>query len=371
MEELSRLQIQRLRGIEVQVQDYIRELITSGQIKSETRLPPTEQLAGLWGVGTMTVQKALTPLVKEGLLIRRPKSGTFVRKREERLTCVGIYDVTAVGGSLYGLALHAALKEELMQTGIEADVWIDPRSHEQSAEPWAPFLKAATNREFQALIAVGIATPRWRWLSKMPVPAAFQGFVANIPSCVDFDMPQFAELGLRELAKQGCQSVGLIAPLTTDIMPPGGLHDLHGGFFERFIKVSQELGLTIKNPWMRLLPHAGAMRGHSQEKFGYEQFLELWRLKERPDGLIVYPDTAARGAILAARERQVRVPGDLKVVLHKNESIELLCPMPATLAISSERKMAKALMAQVQKQFRGERCEPISLPFRLMALETA
>ena len=67
--------------------------------------------------------------------------------------------------------------------------------------------------------------------------------------------------------------------------------------------------------------------------------------------------------ISAVLERQVRVPAELKLVMHKNESVALLCPVPATWLVSSERAIAKALLAQVQRQLRGERCEPIAIPF--------
>ena len=73
------------------------------------------------------------------------------------------------------------------------------------------------------------------------------------------------------------------------------------------------------------------------------------------------------GVIMALQAQQVRVPEDLKLVLHKNEAIDLLCPVPATFAVSSERAVARALIEQVQKQFRGEPVEPMSLPFRLLA----
>ena len=71
--------------------------------------------------------------------------------------------------------------------------------------------------------------------------------------------------------------------------------------------------------------------------------------------------------MMAIREKQVRVPEDLKLALGKNETIDLFCPMPATFVVASEREMARALIEQVQKQFRGESCERISLPFKLVA----
>ena len=76
------------------------------------------------------------------------------------------------------------------------------------------------------------------------------------------------------------------------------------------------------------------------------------------------PDTVARGVVLALREKQVRVPQELKLVLHKNESLDLFCPMPVTFMVSNERETARALIEQVQKQFRGESCERILLPHR-------
>ena len=72
---------------------------------------------------------------------------------------------------------------------------------------------------------------------------------------------------------------------------------------------------------------------------------------------------------MAIREKQVRVPEDLKLVLHKNETIDLFCPMPATFVVANERETARALIEQIQKQFRGESCERILLPFKLMAHE--
>ena len=151
-------------------------------------------------------------------------------------------------------------------------------------------------------------------------------------------------------------------------MDPDGSHNIYFYLLEHFTDFAGELGLTLKNDWMRVFQnHPDGVRG--QEHFGYEQFLELWSQPEKPDGLLVFADVVARGAILAIREKQLRLPEDLKLALHKNETIDLFCPMPATFVISSEREMARALIEQVQKQFRGESCERISLPFKIVAHE--
>lgn len=365
MDALLGLQIQRVRGIRVQVEDYVRDLITSGRLKEETRLPPTEELAGLWGVGTMTIQKALTPLVKEGLLIRRPKSGTFVRKREERLTCVAVLDGVAVHDSPYKMAVHQALQEELQQAGIEMDLWLDPRPAEQLGEPWRPFLHAAAHREFQAVIVTGTSTLHLPWHTKLPVPTAFAAG-PDLSNSVTWDIEQFAELSVQILAQQGCRSVGLIFPAVA--ASPGGARHRYTGFYEHLMDRVGELGLTLKNEWVRTPPAqlTTPTPGNvtvTPEQFGHKEFLRLWELPERPEGLIVYPDMVARGVILGLLDKQVQTPEELKLVLHKNEAVDLYCPLSATFVVSSERKLAQALIAQVQKQFHGTSCAQIRVGF--------
>ena len=123
-----------------------------------------------------------------------------------------------------------------------------------------------------------------------------------------------------------------------------------------FIDIASDLGLKVKNEWTSLFqPAFGEI--HHQEHFGYKQFMKLWSQPEKPKGLLVFTDIIARGVIMAIREKQVRVPEELKLALHKNELSDLFCPMPATFVVSSERETARALIEQVQKQFRGESCE--------------
>ena len=346
-----------------QITDYLRNEIYEGNLKPGEKLPANLELAARWQTHGNTIQRAMEPLVKEGLLTRTPRVGTFVRQREEKLTRVGVFGHVAVNESLFVQALRKAVKDELNQAGIEMDLRVDPRPEKEFTEPWLPFLQAAANREFQAVIVTETNLMYLGWQSKLRVPTVFLGS-ENFPNQVNYDLEQFAEISLQALASQGCRSVGLITPLSTrtgDDRPAGHF----GHFFEHFIDVSRDLGLTIKDEWMRVASHEGAMRGRSYEGYGYEEFLKLWSQPERPEGLIVADNVAARGVILALQQQQVRVPEDLKLVLHKNESIDLLCPVPATFIVCSEREIAKALIDQVQKQFRGEQCQPVSIPYRL------
>ena len=362
----SEFKILESKRTQQQIAYYLREEIYSGNLKPGLKLPSTQELAVRWKTHRNTVQRAVVPLVKEGLLMRVPRVGTFVREREHKLTCMGVYNGTSAKDGPYTQAVQEVLRDELRKAGIEMDLWINSRPWEQRAEPWELLVRAAQRRRFQGFIGIGIGLPDLAWQQKLPVPSAFLGARPSFRHDVHSDSRQFVDASVRELARQGCRSAGFLAPImgAEESCYPDGSHTLYYEMVEHFMDLATDLGLTVKNDWVRVhhLSRPGAVR--DQEQFGYEAFLKLWSLPEKPEGLIVFPDTVVRGMLLALGQKQVRVPDELKLVLHKHESLDLFCPMPVTFMVSSERETAQALIEQVQKQFRGESCERILLPHR-------
>ncbi|NLZ28726.1 MAG: substrate-binding domain-containing protein [Firmicutes bacterium] len=66
------------RPLYVQLKDAIIRDIIEGRRPPGSRMPPTVQLAGEYGVCHKTVQAAMSALTREGLVTRRPRHGTFV-----------------------------------------------------------------------------------------------------------------------------------------------------------------------------------------------------------------------------------------------------------------------------------------------------
>jgi GntR family transcriptional regulator len=62
------------------IQEYIAELILSGKLAPETKIQSEREFSEDLGVSRMTVRRALTELVNEGLLERKHGSGTYVAK---------------------------------------------------------------------------------------------------------------------------------------------------------------------------------------------------------------------------------------------------------------------------------------------------
>ena len=186
--------LKRHLSYEQQVQEVIREKVISGEFAVGEKIPSSREIAASLGTAFCTVQRALSTLQKEGLLISSPRRGIFVQKREEKLTCVGVYGTSSIKGEPYSHAVREALNRELHDAGIETELWIDPRPVDQFGEPWKPLVKAVEQRRFQALIATETDLALFQWQRKLPMPMAFLGAPPSVPNNVDHDMRQFVEI---------------------------------------------------------------------------------------------------------------------------------------------------------------------------------
>ncbi|HTI32638.1 MAG TPA: GntR family transcriptional regulator, partial [Miltoncostaea sp.] len=75
------------------------------------RLPSTREIARRWGVGPVTVQRAIAQLVAEGLVETRPGAGNFVRHARPAAPVDRGWQTTALGParvdtSAYGWTLR-------------------------------------------------------------------------------------------------------------------------------------------------------------------------------------------------------------------------------------------------------------------------
>ena len=355
-----KLKIDRPRVVYRQIGEQIRALIINGDLKPGTKLPSSTDLAGKWQTHPATIHAALAPLVKEGLLTRQPKIGTFVSERSARLSTVGIYydsNIWQNQANAFKRAVHVELARLLDSRNIAVRVWFDPRSEKRRGETWAELAAAAERREIQAIIATDVPREVVTWLQ--PLPALCSYFTrAPVSNRVQLDFDQFASASVSLLRKQGCRSAGIVSIIEPERKKAAAGSD----FYHRFSALCRSQGIEVRNEWIRMAH--GFVRDESQEDFGYREFKEIWRQPQRPDGLVVFPDTSVTGLVLSVLEERVDVPRDLKLVVHKHAEINFLCPLEVSYLYSSTEEIAAALFSQIERQFRGEPCAPVILPFR-------
>jgi len=354
-----------------QVAAHVRSFIRSGRWPVDHRLPSTRALAEAFSVAPLNVQTGMQQLVREGLLTRVTGRGTFVRKTSRKLACIGVYDSCGVDTHAE-MAFSRRLLTELQGLGAAADidlrVFVDTRDRTTLCDkPPLDLANACAGGEIQGLITLSAEDNDWPWLNKLPVPLAAIVNWAQTGK-VQPDRSQLMDLAVRDLARRGCRSVGLLDISRVDMRAPNSLGARAVSMFKRR---SHELGVETRDAWM-LLPSPDFHDDFlTHEEYGYIRFKRLWSLAERPEGLVVIDDVVARGVLLALLEHRVHVPEELQLTIQRNRECKLLCPVPASFVELSVREVAAALMKDLSRQFNAVPRPVITVPFRLVPAERA
>ena len=71
------------RPIYLQVKESLRQLIISGVLTPESKLPSVREIAGTLAINPNTIQRAYRELEAEGYIVSVPGKGSFVAERGE------------------------------------------------------------------------------------------------------------------------------------------------------------------------------------------------------------------------------------------------------------------------------------------------
>ncbi len=345
--------------------DGLRNEILTGNFEPGSRLPSVRELAQTWKASVYTLQTVLGALSKEGWLQLRHGSGTFIVDPRKRFICAGIYQSWNIAESVttpFTRNLHFALLSRLEMLKKEVQIFTDSRPDKHQTELFPALAEAIGHRRIQCLIAPTVNRFNAKPLAKLSIPTAF---LSNTLSdhCVDYDTAGMLPEGVRRLAAMGCRSVGMMSSIIES-----GETDLFSGYYGTFERAVREMGLVLRRGWVRKARKFIS----SHELHGYQEFKSFWRLRHKPDGFLVYPDTAVKGVILAILEIGVRtVTRRMKFVFHRNAHVPILCPFPATWAVADEDRLADALVELIQKQLMGEKVAISSLPFQFKELRSS
>jgi DNA-binding LacI/PurR family transcriptional regulator len=339
------------------ISDGLRSQILSGAFSAGSQLPPIDDLAANWKTSRFTIQTALKVLVKEGWIHRRHGAGTYIADPKSRFLRAGIYHGVEIGSNdhpAFGRNLHFSLLKQFEKLNKGTEIFIDSRRESEQTKVLPQLAEAIQQQRIQCLVAPTLNAVNASSLAQLALPSAF---TANAFSrhWADFDQNSLLRRSLEVLAEQGCRSVGLMSHVL--------ISDFYlKGLYATFKQVAREKALHTQALWLR----APNQPVPDLERYGYEGFKRFWKLKEKPEGLVVYPDTVAKGVILAILEiGAAHVAKRLKLVFHRNSHIPILCPLPITWAVSNEDKLAEALVELILKQFNGEAVSRVFVPYSM------
>lgn len=357
---LDQIQISRPASARRQLAQSLRQMILSGQAAEGYKFPSNQELSDRWQVARSSIQAAMNALAKEGLIVRTRKRGTFVAGRSTKLTHIAVYlsgDIWHLPAATMRRTLVAMLVSELEKRRIVADMWIDPRPAAEQDKPWPEMVAAADQRRFGAIVMTSSTPEQQRWLARLPVPST--GLTRRpARNFVTIDFSGAERLAVSELAKQGCRSVGMVCAVP--ILESEQANRFSHISMEQFRRVALEAGMECRDEWFQIPARAQIVEADA-EQFGYTRMKRLLAMQPRPDGVLVFHDLVARGALMAVMKSKLSVPEELKLVLYRNVETGLFCPAAAAFLDVRIADIASAMVDSVLAQLKGEETEAITI----------
>jgi DNA-binding transcriptional regulator YhcF (GntR family) len=345
------------------IESSIRAKILSGSLPAGTALPAMQELARLWSSNYFTVHRALTPLVKEGLLARHKGVGTFVANTRRKLETVGIYygsDIISDPRSGYAIQLHRLLYQSLKAKGLKIHTWMDPRDNEEAAGSVLPDItRAIETQHIQALITIITQQESTDLLRRLPLPVAH--FSSSVKSHnIYFPSRTFLHRYLEHCRDEGRQRVAMIVSpslLETD-------HRKHArdtsASFAIFRNLCAREGLETRPQWFHLID-SGSITRKEESRQIHEAYGQLIRSqgKNRPDAVLVFPDNNLVTLHQTLSEQQRSFDSDLKIFSHRNDPLAFPMPEGPHYIALSLPSVAAGLTRLVLDASAGQPCPSI------------
>ncbi len=335
-----------------QIADDLKAKIKDGALKVDERLGSHRELATLYGVSLITVKKALSELIREGILYARVGKGTFVARtvppvNHEHHKSLGmvLWDLTEPFFSKIVQEVDALAYE----AGYNILLSLSAGQMEKEEKQIEHFQRIGVDGLIIAALNTDRhASPAIRALHKAQFPYVMVSYVEDSDIYfVGIDSEEGGYLATAHLIEQGFTRIGYVGT------PPGNkLSDVREAGYRRAMA---EHGLAIDPAWL-----AYTLEGPSWDRYeaGYAYGLRLGHQPDRPKALFVYNDVSALGVQRGLLESGLKIPDDVALVGFDDIERVALAPVPMTSVKQTTDEISRLAVESLLKRIRGQSVEP-------------
>lgn len=323
----------------VQLADVLRREIAAGVLPVGEKLGSIRELARRHDVSVITVKGALRQLSDEGLIVSRPRRGTFVTGASRTENTAPMNNVigmvlTDVGSPFFSLVVRSA--EQYARTHGYS-ILLGTASEAQDDEN-------AQIMYFHRMgvvgLLVGSLTHKYvlpealRQLSLSGFPYVMISYV-NEPGaylvCGDSEKGGF--LAAHHLLQLGYRTLGNIDGEQGNL--PGELRR------KGYLRALNESGRSEDPKHHFRLSRGGEKHDYAS---GYEIGRSIAAMQDRPDALFAYNDLAALGAMQALLDAGLHIPEDVGIVGFDDIERSAYAPVPLTTIRQPTRAIGQKAM---------------------------
>ena len=332
------------------------------QLGAGAKLPTMQQLSVDLGISVMTLNRALSELEAQGIVVWRQGSGTYVGEKVGQKSIGLVYDRDVFGpgtSPFCGLLLHEA-QRRAEEHGEQFSLFLAAPSpsglpvHQDLAD-------AIENRRLTGLLFAGESNPAaLKWLLKQKLPLVALSYAPITTYRVRIHHAQTVYLGAQELARRGCQNIALWIPEGVGIGRESGAESFEElDFFKRALEdcnivFRPELVLNSQNLTATVPPQPPQTNQQQGHNAAHEVFADT---ENRPDGIVILDDMMTRGALAGLSQIGIKCGQDVQIASHTNKGSHLLFGFEEQLILLeiAPAEIAATMFEMLETLMRGEK----------------
>jgi DNA-binding LacI/PurR family transcriptional regulator len=330
----------------------LRSEIVSGQLSPGHQLATRPEIERRFAASSVTVQRALEQLRRDGFIVVNGRQGTYVTQNPPHLTnyVLAFASHPAAPGDWTRFMTALANETLVLQQSqnYKIDIYYNINGHADSQD----FQKLLREVEAHRIAGIIFASNPYMvertllleesGIQRVAIMAGAQnmGWPAVTP-----DFESFWERATQYLASRGHKRVAVLMPSGLDL-------NLMRQPIEEYIAAA---GLSTRPEW-KLAVHLAA----PESARSIIHLLMSERQVERPDALIIGDDNFMEHATGGLVDAGARVPEDIEVVAHCNYPYSVPSVVPVKRLGYDVCQVVKACIENIDRQRGGEEVLPVT-----------
>lgn len=329
-----------------QIEQDIKNKIIEGSLKIGDKLDSQNMLAKRYDVSLITIKKALSNLIKEGILFSRIGKGTYVARKSRPAEgsmhkTIGLV-LKDLRHPFFSLIVHS-VEENAYRLGYNVLLSSSSGKVEKEESQITHFESIGVNGVIIASMNLQYrATESIIKLHNRNFPYVMVSYMEDsFIYYVGTDNEHGGYIAAEQLIKNGYKNIGYVTGGKGNLL---SLIRMKG--YERAMKNN---GLIPNKKFIYNLDLGG-----DRYKSGYELGMKFKKLKNRPDSLCFYSDLAALGFEQALIDAGMKIPEDVAIVGFDDIEIAKFAPSPLTTIRQDTEQIGKLAVESIIKRIEGK-----------------
>jgi DNA-binding LacI/PurR family transcriptional regulator len=334
-----------------QIEKSVKRKIEAGELKPGDPIGSHKELSLEYNVSIITVKKALSNLVNEGILYTRVGKGTYVSEQPQKKLdilkhkTIGLV-LRDIKHPFFSMIVHG-VEERAYELGYNILLSSSSNKIEKEESQINHFREIGVDGLIIASLSLEYrATDYIQKIHRENFPYIMVSYMHDPDYWyVGSDQELGGFMATEHLIKLGYKSVGYL-----HIGKGNLLSEVRKNGYNRALN---EYDIPFDSDLVFFLGRENFDSGTDRFQLGYEFGKSFKSLQKKPDALVIYSDLTALGFEQAAIEEGIIIPDDIAIVGFDDITLSQYSPVPLTTIHQPSDKIGRMAVDIIQKRIDG------------------